>query len=90
MLDSIKALISRKSHAFQRQLSGPLGEIVVKDLAEFCRADRSTFHPDPRVHAMLEGRREVWLRINKHLSLTPEQILQLRMSELTPEKDPNA
>ena len=51
--------------------------VVLADLAKFCRADRSTFHADPRVHAALEGRREVWLRIQEHLNLTPEQLAQL-------------
>jgi len=39
------------------------GERVLADLARFCRANESTFHADPRTHALLEGRREVWLRI---------------------------
>jgi hypothetical protein len=47
---------------------------VLEDLAVFCRANESTFHPDPRVHAVAEGRREVWLRIQEHLQLTPEQL----------------
>ena len=51
--------------------------IVMKDLADFCRANTSAFHPDPRVHAMLEGRREVWLRIQKYLNLTPDQLWEL-------------
>jgi hypothetical protein len=37
------------------------------DLAEFCRANESCFHEDPRMHAALEGRREVWLRIQEHI-----------------------
>lgn len=50
---------------------------VLKDLARFCRANESTFHIDPRMHAVLEGRREVWLRIQEHLQFTPEQIYAL-------------
>ena len=48
------------------------------DLAEFCRANESCFHEDPRMHAALEGRREVWLRIQEHLHLTPAQLMALR------------
>lgn len=55
----------------------PQGFHVLKDLARFCRANESTFNPDPRTHALLEGRREVWLRIQEHLQLTPEQIYSL-------------
>lgn len=49
---------------------------VLKDLARFCRANESTFHMDPRMHAVLEGRREVFLRILKHINLTSEQFLK--------------
>lgn len=50
---------------------------VLRDLARFCRAHRSTFHPDARVHAMLEGRREVWLRIVENLNLTEDELFEL-------------
>lgn len=50
---------------------------VLQDLARFCRAHESTFHPDPRVHAALEGRREVWLKIQQNLQLDMEEIYQL-------------
>jgi hypothetical protein len=55
----------------------PQGFAILKDLARFCRANESTFNPDPRTHALLEGRREVWLRIQEHLQLTTEQIYAL-------------
>lgn len=54
---------------------------VLKDLAKFCRADKSTFHEDPRAHAVLEGRREVWLRIQNYLQLTPDQLWELYRKE---------
>lgn len=50
---------------------------VLQDLAKFCRANESTFHEDPRAEGRLDGRREVWLRIQHHLHLTPEQLWQL-------------
>lgn len=49
---------------------------ILEDLAEFCRANTTTFHADPRIHAVLEGRREIWLRIQDHLRLTPEDFLK--------------
>jgi hypothetical protein len=52
-------------------------QIVLKDLAEFCRANSSTFQEDARVHAVLEGRREVWLRIQKYLKLSPDELWDL-------------
>lgn len=47
---------------------------VLEDLAKFCRAHESTFHPDARAHAVLEGRREVWLRIQQYLNLTLDEL----------------
>lgn len=54
--------------------NGKAAESVLKDLAKFCRANESTFHDDQRLHAVLEGRREVWLRIQRHLNMTPEEL----------------
>jgi hypothetical protein len=53
---------------------GPAGQNVLQDLAKFCRADTTCFHADPRIHSALEGRREVWLRIQKHLNLSSEEL----------------
>ena len=44
-------------------------KIVLDDLRKFCRDGESTFHEDPRKHALLEGRREVFLRIKDHLEM---------------------
>lgn len=52
-------------------------EEVLEDLAKFCRANDSAFHPDSRVHAVLEGRREVFLRIQSHINLTTDQLYKL-------------
>lgn len=52
-------------------------QTVLQDLAKFCRANESCYNDDPRLHAVLEGRREVWLRISNHLNLTPEQLFAL-------------
>lgn len=68
-------LLSSRRTAYVQTFSGPIAEKVLADLARFCRASESTFHADPRVHALAEGRREVWLRIVKHLNLTDEQLL---------------
>lgn len=47
---------------------------VLADLAKFCRAHTSTFNEDPRVQSNLDGRREVWLRIQENLELSLEEI----------------
>jgi hypothetical protein len=55
-------------------LASPATRTVLQDLSAFCRAGESTFHPDARVHALMEGRREVFLRITQHLHMTTEQL----------------
>ena len=57
--------------------TSPAARIVLADLAKFCRANETCFHADPRLHAVVEGRREVWLRIQQHLNLTPEELAEL-------------
>lgn len=76
---SYRAKVQGHVAAYNRvfDLNSPHTHVVLKDLAQFCRAHRSTFHPDPRIHAVLEGRREVWLKIQEMLELTPEQIYEL-------------
>ncbi len=50
---------------------------VLKDLAKFCRAHESSYNTDARAHAVLEGRREVWLRIQRHLKLSDDELWKL-------------
>jgi hypothetical protein len=52
-------------------------QIVLRDLARFCYANRSCFAADERVHSAREGRREVWLRIQQHLNLTEADLYSL-------------
>ena len=72
----MRLFLSKRKFAYQRvfSLDNVYTEQVLKDLAKFCRADKSCFHSDPRLHAVMEGRREVWLRIQQHLKL-PDAIL---------------
>jgi hypothetical protein len=69
-------LIARQQAYGQVFSSGEFAKAVLKDLARFCRAEKTTFHPDARVHAALEGRREVWLRIQEHVSKDQDQFLK--------------
>lgn len=59
----------------------PAQEAVLADLRRFCRASTSCWAEEPRAHALLEGRREVFLRIQQFLGMTEEQILQLAEME---------
>jgi len=69
-----KDFLGRRRTAYVKVFLGPFGQEVLTDLAKFCRAHESTFHADPRAHAVAEGRREVWLRIQRHLQLTDDQL----------------
>lgn len=66
-----------RKRAYQLTFSCMPGQEVLIDLARFCRANETCYHDDPRLHAVLEGRREVWLRIQQHMHLSGEQLLSL-------------
>ena len=84
-IERIKAYLQRRQTAYQTTFAGPAGELVLADIFKFCRMYKSTFHPDPRVAANLDGRREVALRIQKHLHLSDEQLWDL-VSKTDPDK----
>ncbi len=82
--------ISDRRLAYQKVFDSKNGDvhIVLTDLARFCRAHDSTFQKDERLHAVLEGRREVWLRIMENLKLNEDEIYALhRVREFVPEKE---
>lgn len=81
----IRAVELARTYVTQRKASycrvfnihGADGKAVLEDLATFCRANESTYAQDPRLADRLDGRREVWLRIQQHLQLTDEQLWSL-------------
>jgi len=78
MFEQAKQFLARRRTAYIKVfLSSGFGHEVMVDLAKFCRANESTFHADARAHAVAEGRREVWLRIQRHLQLSDEQLWAL-------------
>jgi hypothetical protein len=77
-LEKTKEFLFGRQIDYRRTFETPHGEKVLADLAKFCRAHETTFRPDSdRASAVLEGRREVWLRIQVHLNLSSEQLWQL-------------
>ena len=76
MTESAEALLEQRSRAYQLCFSSPAAKMVLEDLAVFCRANASCYHDDPRLHAALEGRREVWLRITEHFNLTVDDLVK--------------
>lgn len=79
--DKLRALFSARQQQYRQTFSGPVAEEVLRDLAQFCRANTSTFHEDARLHAVAEGRREVWLRIQQHLRLSPDELWRLTFGD---------
>jgi hypothetical protein len=67
----------QRRQAYRDLFAGPVGAIVLQDLMKFCRANETCFDLDPRIHAALEGRREIWNRIQNHLQLSPEELWKL-------------
>lgn len=75
-VEAARNYLADRQRAYKMVFDGVAGGAVLDDLARFCRAKASTFHENERVHALMEGRREVWLRIAKHLNLSEEQLWQ--------------
>lgn len=76
-------LIRRR--AYRATFNTVEGRKVLADLRRFCRASVPTADiNNVQTTYLLEGRREVWLRIMAHLNLTDEDVFNLI------EEDPNA
>lgn len=72
---AVDVLRERKT-AYGQTFDTEAAKAVIEDLKRFCRANESTFHVDARAHAVLEGRREVWLRIQDYMELSVEQLTE--------------
>lgn len=71
------AFLRERKRSYQQGCGSETTALMMEDLARFCRAEETCFHADPRIHAALEGRREVWIRIQQHLTKTPEELSDL-------------
>lgn len=90
IFQQVRDALARKS-SFYRAVFNPetlAGKEVLTDLAEFCRAHEPTFHTDPRLEGVLQGRREVWLRIQKYSRLPPDLLAELQLASLEAKKNP--
>ncbi len=86
-LDRAKRFLNWRSLAYRRVFDAENSSdarVVLTDLARFCRADKSTAHPEPAMAARLDGRREVWLRIQEHLHLTTAELYRLYNGQKDP------
>jgi hypothetical protein len=86
MIEKLRGLIFRRRMAYRHLFApGPASDIVLADLARFCHATRPTTivspisrQVDPIASAIAEGRREVWLRLQAHLNLSDEVVMNLK------------
>jgi hypothetical protein len=76
-LSEVLDFLHLRKRAYRLCFSTPAGNEVLVDLSRFCRAVDTTWSEDARHHARLEGRREVWIRIQQHLRLKDEQLYML-------------
>ena len=89
-LEQLRSILGRRASYYRSLFTTDRADAKegLMDLAYFCRANESTFHPDARIQAMLEGRREVWLRIQNYSRLNTEDLLILRLDALKAKKNP--
>lgn len=77
--EQAKQILIDRQRAYLRafKMTEAAGEAVLADLAQFCRADETCVVPgSDQMSYVLEGRREVWLRIREHLSLNEVQLVE--------------
>lgn len=79
LVDHARGFLRSRRSAYRRlfDLEGQDAQIVLADLAKFCRATQTTVTPDDRASLVLEGRREVWLRLQQHLQMDEESLWRL-------------
>lgn len=67
-----------RRRAYKAAFNNPEGRKVLADLRRFCRATMPTADiNNVQATYLLEGRREVWCRIQAHLQLTEEDVFTL-------------
>ncbi len=79
IVEATRRFISGRQGAYRRtfNLESRDADVVLQDLARFCRAHASTASTDPYMAARLDGRREVFLRISQHLQLDERTLWML-------------
>jgi hypothetical protein len=75
--DELKAILADRQRAYQLAFNTDAGKALLLDLGQFCRARETCVIPGDRDRTyVLEGRREVFLRIRDHLDLTVEDLFE--------------
>lgn len=84
-LEKLRIALGARRHAYRTTFKGPYADVVLKDIARFCRAHETTLNANEKLQDAFEGRRQVWLRIQEHLQLTPDQLWELYSGRPTKE-----
>jgi phage-related baseplate assembly protein len=76
-LEKRKQILSDRQRAYMLAFKTDAGQAILNDLAVFCRANETCVVPGDRDRTyVLEGRREVYLRIKAHLDMTEDQLIE--------------
>lgn len=72
------SFLHRRKRAYALCFGSPAGNEVLIDLVRFCRAAETCVVPGDHDRTLiLEGRREVFLRISQHMNLSSDQLFAL-------------
>lgn len=74
--DQLRQLMKERQRAYSEVFGNQnaANKLVLEDLKRFCRFSASTFHVEPAIHALLEGRREVILRIDDYCNMSIDEL----------------
>jgi hypothetical protein len=85
--DEARKFFENKQTDFRVAFNSDAGKRVLADLAPFCRAHETCFIPGAQDKSLvLEGRREVWLRIRDFLDRTPGELIAIYTQPLEGDK----
>ena len=73
--------IIRLKNYYREFFKSRAGKAVLRDLAKVCHATTTTYNEDPREHAVAEGRRQIWLRIQNMINIPDAEIYELQQGE---------
>lgn len=75
---TLNPFLRQRRAAYAQTFNNEAGKKVLADLRRFCRATTPTADvSNVNQTYLLEGRREVWLRILSHINLSDEDVVQL-------------
>lgn len=84
-------LFQQTNEAYRRMLRQPAGQLILADLAQFCKAYAASQAPgDPYMTAFNEGKRAVWNRIQARLHLTDDEVFAIMGGATVRTGDENA